>query len=79
MNFWNGGCFVAGGFTHQTYSMSQQNLNTLMFIINTSPSVSVALRRIGTTLLKLTAAMQPYSSLIFLYWFGIFGIDGTSN
>ena len=50
------GGFVAGGFAHQTYSMSQQNLNTLMFMINTSPSVSVALRRIGTTLLKLTAA-----------------------
>ena len=32
-------------------------------IINTSPSVSVALRRIGATHLKLTADMRPYSSL----------------
>ena len=46
---------------------------------DTSPSVSVALRRIGATHLKLTAAMRPYSSLIVFYWFGIFGIDGTSN
>ena len=29
----------------------------------TSPSVSVALRRIGATHLMLTAAMRPYSSL----------------
>ena len=32
-------------------------------IMNTSPSVSVALRRIGATHLKLTAAMRPYSPL----------------
>ena len=33
---------------------------------NTSPSVSVALRRIGATHLKLTAAMRPYSPLFLL-------------
>ena len=40
-----------------------------MTSINMSPSVSVALRRIGATHLKLTAAMRPYFSLILFYWF----------
>ena len=34
-----------------------------LILITTSPSVSVALRRIGATHLVLTAAMRPYSSL----------------
>ena len=49
----------------------------LDFYCTTSPSVSVALRPIGATHLKLTAAMRPYSSLNLFHWFGIFGIDGT--
>ena len=53
---------IGCGAANSRYSLTKRIWKFIVSFNCTSPSVSVALRRIGAVHLKLTAAMRPYSS-----------------